>query len=482
MSLFFRWCIIGLSFVAARNLAAIDWPIMPQNESHPLGNSYGEFQRYNGDSYYHPGIDIMALPGTPVYAIKSGYVKAVLTTSAELHWRVAIGDSAGAQECDGWLYAHLDLATIAVSEGQWVEKGQYLGDIIYWPIAGFSHLHFVKIRDAGLTWNAGWEFIGNPLDELVVIDDSDAPGFDNAFGSQKFAFCQNESASYFGIGEELSGDVDIVCRAYDIINDPIWEVAPYKLEYKIDGDSSIPWTTSVCFTGLLDWYRNIDVVYQDDAVCSSRGDYDERRFFFNLTNTDGDSVVEASDKPLSWQTAGFHNGDYVVYARASDRYGNSREDSMTVTIVNYFTLDGTVAIADGNPQFDGTAVTVFGTGRADVTEADGTFSISMVGGGCQLVEVSRPGYTTIDTMLMMNRHHTLQLILTPAAFILGDANYDGNVNVGDVVFLVNYIFRDGAAPMPYISGDANSDGLVNVGDAVYLVNYIFRGGPPPQSH
>lgn len=155
---------------------------------------------------------------------------------------------------------------------------------------------------------------------------------------------------------------------------------------------------------------------------------------------------------------------------------------MTVTIVNYFTLDGTVAIADGNPQFDGTAVTVFGTGRADVTEADGTFSISMVGGGCQLVEVSRPGYTTIDTMLMMNRHHTLQLILTPAAFILGDANYDGNVNVGDVVFLVNYIFRDGAAPMPYISGDANSDGLVNVGDAVYLVNYIFRGGPPPQSH
>jgi len=63
--------------------------------------------------------------------------------------------------------------------------------------------------------------------------------------------------------------------------------------------------------------------------------------------------------------------------------------------------------------------------------------------------------------------------------IRGDANSDGIVNVGDAVFLINHIFREGPAPDPYLSGDANCSDNVDVGDAVYLINYIFRGGPPP---
>lgn len=31
----------------------------------------------------------------------------------------------------------------------------------------------------------------------------------------------------------------------------------------------------------------------------------------------------------------------------------------------------------------------------------------------------------------------------------------------------------------YTCGDANDDGGVNVGDAVYLINYVFKGGPEP---
>jgi hypothetical protein len=63
--------------------------------------------------------------------------------------------------------------------------------------------------------------------------------------------------------------------------------------------------------------------------------------------------------------------------------------------------------------------------------------------------------------------------------ICGDANGDRFVNVGDAVFLINYIFRSGAPPDPECTGDANGDGQVNVGDAVNLINYIFRGGEPP---
>jgi subtilisin family serine protease len=66
-----------------------------------------------------------------------------------------------------------------------------------------------------------------------------------------------------------------------------------------------------------------------------------------------------------------------------------------------------------------------------------------------------------------------------AAYLEGDANGNGSVNVGDVVFLINYVFREGPGSIPPEAGDANCDGETNVGDAVYLINYIFDGGPPP---
>lgn len=61
----------------------------------------------------------------------------------------------------------------------------------------------------------------------------------------------------------------------------------------------------------------------------------------------------------------------------------------------------------------------------------------------------------------------------------GDATGDATVNIGDAVYLINYIFKGGPAPDPLCVGDAGGDDAVNIGDAVYLINYIFKGGPPP---
>jgi len=65
------------------------------------------------------------------------------------------------------------------------------------------------------------------------------------------------------------------------------------------------------------------------------------------------------------------------------------------------------------------------------------------------------------------------------AQVCGDVNHDGNVNVGDVVAIIDIVFRYHPMPGPIESGDVNHDGWVNVGDAVYLIAYVFRGGPPP---
>jgi photosystem II stability/assembly factor-like uncharacterized protein len=63
--------------------------------------------------------------------------------------------------------------------------------------------------------------------------------------------------------------------------------------------------------------------------------------------------------------------------------------------------------------------------------------------------------------------------------VCGDANGDGQVNVGDAVYLIAYVFSGGPAPDPECSGRANGDRQVNVGDAVYLIAYVFSGGQPP---
>jgi TolB protein len=64
--------------------------------------------------------------------------------------------------------------------------------------------------------------------------------------------------------------------------------------------------------------------------------------------------------------------------------------------------------------------------------------------------------------------------------ILGDADSSGTINVSDVIYLINYLFRGGPAPEPRIAGDCNNDGRVSVSDVVYLINYLLKGGPEPE--
>jgi photosystem II stability/assembly factor-like uncharacterized protein len=73
------------------------------------------------------------------------------------------------------------------------------------------------------------------------------------------------------------------------------------------------------------------------------------------------------------------------------------------------------------------------------------------------------------------------LAVLAGPFMLGDANGDALMDLGDVVYLLNFLFKGGLAPDPLQAGDANSDGTVEPGDAIYLLNYLFKGGPPPSS-
>lgn len=67
----------------------------------------------------------------------------------------------------------------------------------------------------------------------------------------------------------------------------------------------------------------------------------------------------------------------------------------------------------------------------------------------------------------------------PPEFMRGDANRDSNLNIGDILFLLNYTFSGGPPPGCLDAGDANDDGHTDITDAVYLIYYLFVFGPAP---
>lgn len=61
----------------------------------------------------------------------------------------------------------------------------------------------------------------------------------------------------------------------------------------------------------------------------------------------------------------------------------------------------------------------------------------------------------------------------------GDTNADGNVDVGDVIFLESYLFIGGAEPACLATVDVNDDTQLDIADSISLLSWLFSGGAVP---
>ena len=61
----------------------------------------------------------------------------------------------------------------------------------------------------------------------------------------------------------------------------------------------------------------------------------------------------------------------------------------------------------------------------------------------------------------------------------GDIDGDPGVSIGDITFLVWYIFQGGPTPNPVTAADPDCSGDVTIGDVAFLVAYMFQGGVAP---
>ncbi len=337
---------------SSANNDSIPWPFIPFDEMHTIWNYYEQHMGGGEDwSYLHQGLDMIVPIGEPTYAVAPGIVKCVLTISGDYHWRIAISPEQDPGWSDGWLYAHLIESTIQFDVGDTVQLHDYLGDIIEWTIH-WGHIHFVEIADSGLVWSYDdneWGINFNPLLVLEPDTDSIPPVIENVFTDSKFGFCENESSNYLD-PDSLYGDIDIITKVVDYIGDSQWQQPAFSSYYWVEnlpeGDIVFPRTLGHVLNHKYSFYSSgyyepyATVLYKRDAVLPSPpwGQM-ERDFYHIMTNNNGDSLIELSEKELAFHTGDYPSGKYRIFIEVFDEYGNSCIDSMDVQFVPSVGID-----------------------------------------------------------------------------------------------------------------------------------------------
>lgn len=64
-------------------------------------------------------------------------------------------------------------------------------------------------------------------------------------------------------------------------------------------------------------------------------------------------------------------------------------------------------------------------------------------------------------------------------WICGDADNSGEVNVLDIIYLIDYKFKDGPAPEIMEAADVNADTHVDILDILYMIEFKYKDGPEP---
>jgi immune inhibitor A len=239
---------------------------------------------------------------------------------------------------------------------------------------------------------------------------------------------------------------------------------------------------------------------ESDALTYSYEVYDDSELTSLITQADNQPEGPGSS---SWTVDVALTDDMIYYWRvkANDGYENGQwttaasfwvnADNQSPGAFDLISPADSLLVSESNPVFhwshssDGDLYD--NLSYSYVVDTDGGFATADTISG-----LTDSTYTMTDSITLGMEYYWKVLALDDfgavtqssqvfmfSTLLSGDANTDGLVNVGDVVFIINYVFRGGPAPDPLKAGDVNLDCTTDVGDAVYLINFIFREGDPP---
>ncbi len=115
-----------------------------------------------------------------------------------------------------------------------------------------------------------------------------------------------------------------------------------------------------------------------------------------------------------------------------------------------------------------------GWSTAAVTRSDYMFGgcTSLVGGQGTTY---RSGYATADYAHIDGGPSNPGYFTEKPSFIRGDVNGDGQVKIGDVTALINYLLSGDTSSINLQAADCNQNGEIKIGDVTALINYLLSG-------
>lgn len=161
--------------------------------------------------------------------------------------------------------------------------------------------------------------------------------------------------------------------------------------------------------------------------------------------------TEFTGRALSLQEVGVGTFDYNKFNLAGASGGDPEQE-----------------MPPGNGIIAYIHVTLNDTGTANIEE----YHVPI---GIPFLAFFNGGTAGFRPVFLASEHH-----IVPQDNAPGDVNQNGGVDLADVVFLINYLFKNGPAPTYPPCADPNIDCSVSLVDVVYLINYLFRDGPDPQ--
>jgi hypothetical protein len=185
----------------------------------------------------------------------------------------------------------------------------------------------------------------------------------------------------------------------------------------------------------------------------------------SLLDFDGDDVLVANDNCPCTPNAGQENADGDVHGDACDNCSGVANDDQAD-----FEGDGLGDPCDSDDDADGVPDSVDNCtwlANADQADTDG----DGIGDACDNcpfdfnpAQEDADGDGVGDSCLC-------PILLT------GDVNLTGTITSSDIIYLVNFVFKGGAAPKPCVAaGDVNCSGAVTSADIISLVKWVFHGG------
>ena len=322
------------TFDSRQPRAQHNWPFKPFGKACPVGHISHSYQYYSGEPYFHHGIDIRMPAHTEIFSSTGGKVVNIenYKLGNDLYWEVAIVDEQGFL----WQYHHVDRNTIpqnifdAYKTKSPIASGTFIGKVVYWPVKAygknFHHIHVnVLDRDGNFM---------NPLLFLLPLEDSTAPVIENIY------FVKDEGTSAIS-ANSLSGNIDIIAKAEDKIDNEPYQLTIYKMEYEVvsaDKKHKLPKTKLWQFDRLPgggDINKDVHTVYKKSFYASGEylytsGNYYSRNFYIVVTNQNSGKVSGNG----FWDTTKLPNGKYTVTVHATDFNGNTTSKSIDVQIKN----------------------------------------------------------------------------------------------------------------------------------------------------